>query len=154
MAMMVATMPSMHSVDLSLAGFRLPEGSCTTATLAGFGSAALSVCTECSPSPHEADDYGGANNRRRLAAILLFGACRCERTGVAHVVPGGLDPAVGALDVRDAERVDMAVEGGGDFRLRATRWESPRKRPLGFLRTERSAGAAVGTSGVGERREK
>src|SRR5919106_6969535 len=29
---------------------------------------------------------------------------------VAHVVPGGLDPAVGTLDVRDAARVDMAVE--------------------------------------------
>jgi len=33
---------------------------------------------------------------------------------VAHVVPGGLDPAVGTLDVRDAELVDVAVEGIGD----------------------------------------
>jgi hypothetical protein len=30
------------------------------------------------------------------------------------VVPGGLDPAVGTLDVRDAELVDMAVEEVGD----------------------------------------
>jgi hypothetical protein len=29
-------------------------------------------------------------------------------------IPGGLDPAIGALDVRDAELVDMAVEGIGD----------------------------------------
>jgi hypothetical protein len=34
--------------------------------------------------------------------------------GVAHVVPGGRDPAVGALDVRDAELVDVAVERIGD----------------------------------------
>jgi hypothetical protein len=47
-------------------------------------------------------------------AFLLLGASHRERTGIAHVVPGGLDPAVGALDVRDAELVDMAVEGIGD----------------------------------------
>jgi hypothetical protein len=46
--------------------------------------------------------------------LLLLGRCRCERTGVAHVVPGRLDPAVGALDVRNAELVDVAVEGIGD----------------------------------------
>jgi hypothetical protein len=34
--------------------------------------------------------------------------------GSSHVVPGGLDPAVGALDVRDAELVDMPVERIGD----------------------------------------
>jgi hypothetical protein len=33
----------------------------------------------------------------RLAtpAFLLFGRCQGERVGIAHVVPGGLDPAVG-----------------------------------------------------------
>jgi hypothetical protein len=46
--------------------------------------------------------------------LLLFGLYRCERTGIAHVVPGGPDPAVGTLDLRDAERVDVAVEGIGD----------------------------------------
>jgi len=35
-------------------------------------------------------------------------------TRIAHVVPGGLDPAIGALDVREAEVVDMAVEGIGN----------------------------------------
>jgi hypothetical protein len=40
--------------------------------------------------------------------------CHGERTAIAHVVPGGLDPAVGALDVRDADLVDVAVEGIGD----------------------------------------
>jgi hypothetical protein len=33
MTMMVATMPSMRSVDLSLAGFTLPAGSWVTAML-------------------------------------------------------------------------------------------------------------------------
>jgi hypothetical protein len=36
MAMIVATIPSMRSVDLSLAGFRLPAGSWATATLAAI----------------------------------------------------------------------------------------------------------------------
>jgi hypothetical protein len=37
----------------------------------------------------------------------------------SHVVPGGLDPAVGALDVSDAERVDAAVEGSAVALTRA-----------------------------------
>jgi len=49
-----------------------------------------------------------------LAAFLLLGRCRCKRTGIARIVPGSLDPAGGTLDVRDAELVDMAVEGIGD----------------------------------------
>src|SRR5918996_2216682 len=60
-----------------------------------------------SPSPHEAEDHTAADERRRRAAFLLLGACRCEGTGVAHVVPGGLDPAAGTLDVCDPEFVDM-----------------------------------------------
>jgi hypothetical protein len=60
------------------------------------------------------DDHTGACKRWWLAAFLLLGPRRCERTRVAHVVPGGLDPAVGTLDVRDAELVDVAVEGIGD----------------------------------------
>jgi hypothetical protein len=65
-------------------------------------------------SSHQTDDDTGTGKGWRLATFLLFGACRGERAGVAHVVPGGLDPAVRALDVGDAERVDMAVEGVGD----------------------------------------
>jgi hypothetical protein len=65
-------------------------------------------------SPHEADDDIGARKRRRLPAFLLLGARHGEDTRVAHVVPGGLDPAVGTLDVREAELVDMAVEEIGD----------------------------------------
>jgi hypothetical protein len=79
MAMKRTTIPSIRSVDLSLAGLRLPAGSWW-----------------------------------RLAIFLLLGLCHGERTGLAHVVPGGLDPAVGALDVHDAELVDMAVDGVGD----------------------------------------
>jgi hypothetical protein len=59
-------------------------------------------------------DAALAQGRWRLAACLLLGRCSSERAGVAHVVPGGLDPAVGALDVSDAELVDVAVEGIGD----------------------------------------
>jgi len=66
------------------------------------------------PSPHQADDDASACERWRLAAFLLLGPCCGERSGVAHVALGGLDPAVGALDVRDAELVDMTVEGIGD----------------------------------------
>src|ERR671918_170513 len=66
------------------------------------------------PSPHQTDDHSGAGQRWRPAAFLLLSPCRGERTGVAHVVPGGRDPAVGTLDVGDAELVDMAVEGIGD----------------------------------------
>jgi hypothetical protein len=43
-----------------------------------------------------------------------FCSSAASRTGVGHVFPGGLDPAVGALDVGDAERVDVAVEGIGE----------------------------------------
>jgi len=34
-----------------------------------------------------------------------------EGTRVAKVVPGGLDPAVGTLDVRDAELVEWPLKG-------------------------------------------
>jgi hypothetical protein len=70
--------------------------------------------TKGSRSSHQTDHHTSACKRWRLAAILLLGPCRCERTGIAHVASGGLDPAVGALDVRDPELVDMAVEGIGD----------------------------------------
>jgi hypothetical protein len=66
----------------------------------------------------------GACQRWRLAAFLLSGPCGCERTGVADVVPGGRDPAVGTLDVGDAEVVDMAVEGIGD-----AAWVPLKKQP-------------------------
>ena len=72
------------------------------------------ACLRHSSPPHEADEDTSACERWRLAACLLLGRCRGERTRVAHVVPGGLDPAIGALDVRDAELVDMAVERIGD----------------------------------------
>src|SRR5690606_37244504 len=55
-----------------------------------------------SPSRHEADDDPSACQRRRLAPFLLLDSRRCERTGVADVVPGSRDPPVGALDVGDA----------------------------------------------------
>jgi hypothetical protein len=71
-------------------------------------------CTKGSRSSHQTDDHTGAGKRQGLAAILLLGPCRGERTGIAQVVPGGLNPAVGTLDVRDAELVDVAVEGIGD----------------------------------------
>jgi hypothetical protein len=71
------------------------------------------VCTKRSPLPHQADDTSTCE-RWRLATLLLLGSCCGECTGVAHVVPGGRDPAVGTLDVGDAELVDMAVEGVGD----------------------------------------
>jgi hypothetical protein len=62
------------------------------------------------------DDDTGACQRRLLAtpAFLLLGPGRSERVRIAHVVPAGRDPAVGPLDMRDAELVDMAVEGIGD----------------------------------------
>jgi hypothetical protein len=63
---------------------------------------------------HEADDDTSAGKRWRLAAFLLLGPSHGERTRVAHVVPGGLDPAVGTLDVRDAKLVDIAAEGIAD----------------------------------------
>jgi hypothetical protein len=68
----------------------------------------------CSRSSHRTDHHNSACQRWRSAAFLLFGRCRCERAGVADVVPGSRDPAVGTLDVGDAEPVDMAVEGIGD----------------------------------------
>jgi hypothetical protein len=63
---------------------------------------------------HQADDHTGACQGWRLTAFLLLGPGHGERAGIAHVVRGGLDPAVGTLEVRDAERVDMAVQGIGD----------------------------------------
>ena len=67
-----------------------------------------------------------------VATLLLFRPCRRERTRVAYVVPGGRDPAVGVLDAGDAELVDMAVEGIGEFRLRAARLGEPKKAGSGF----------------------
>ena len=68
------------------------------------------------PSRHETDDQAGAGKRWGLAAFLLLGPDCCEQAEIAHVVPGCLDPAIGMLDVRDAELVDMAVEGIGRCR--------------------------------------
>jgi hypothetical protein len=111
MAMMVATMPSMRSVDLSFAGLRLPAGSWATATLA-FHSVQrhYAICTKAPPSPHYADDHTGAGKRWRLAALLLFGPCHGERTGARSCCSRWSHPAVGALDVGDAELVDMALK--------------------------------------------
>ena len=70
---------------------------------------------ESPTSAHWADDDASACKRwLAIPAFLLLASCHCERTGVAHIVPGCPDPAVGALDLRDAELVDMAVEGIGD----------------------------------------
>jgi hypothetical protein len=51
-------------------------------------------------SPHQANHHTPARKRRRLAAVLILCPCRWKRTRVAHVVPGGLDPAVETLNVR------------------------------------------------------
>jgi hypothetical protein len=81
--------------------------------ISGHTSGAAACSEDPSCSPHQADNDTNACQRWRLAVFLLL--CRChEGTGVAHVVPGGLAPAVGALDVGDAEVVDMAVDGIGD----------------------------------------
>jgi hypothetical protein len=71
------------------------------------------VSSKLSRSPHEADDHPGACQRVAAyhPAFLLFGSCHGERTAAAHVVPGGLDPAVGALEVRDTDLVNMAAKG-------------------------------------------
>ena len=77
-------------------------------------SAEAQVGAERSPS-HQADDDTSAGKWwRRLAALLLLGPCHGERIRIAHVVPGGRDPAFGTLDMGDAELVDMAIEGIGD----------------------------------------
>jgi len=71
-------------------------------------ASAIHYCRTCG--------HASACQRWRLAisAFLLLGPCHGERTGVAHMVSGGLDPAVGTLNVRDTELVDMAVEVIGD----------------------------------------
>ena len=113
------------------------------------GTAAPAAGPKRSRSPHEAYDHTGACKRWRLAAFLLFGSCHGERTGIAHVVPGGLDPAVGALDVRDAELVDMAVEGDRRCRshagrcraqLSSDRWAAYRSSARRGCRSDRGAG--------------
>jgi hypothetical protein len=82
-------------------------------------SGPAATLSKLSPLPHQAGDDTSTCKWRRLAAFLLLGRCRCERTGLAHVVPGGSDPAIGTLHVRDAEFVDLAVEGIGDADDRA-----------------------------------
>jgi hypothetical protein len=63
-----------------------------------------------------------AARHRRLPALRSL-----PRQWHRGCFPGGLDPAVGALDVRDAELVDMAVEGIGEAASpRAT--QMPRSR--------------------------
>jgi hypothetical protein len=108
-------MPSMRSVGLSLAGLRLPAGSWATAMLAAPQSSGTTPSApNARASHHETDDHTGAGQRWRPAAPLLLSACHGERAGGAHVDVGGLDPAVGTLDMGDAELVDTAIEGIGD----------------------------------------
>jgi hypothetical protein len=57
---------------------------------------------------------------------LLLGHCPRECTGIAHVVPGGLDLTVGTLDVAKAELVDTAVEGIGDTEDACAGFPNPR----------------------------
>jgi hypothetical protein len=68
--------------------------------------------------------------RLRLAAsaFLLLRACDGERAGIAHVVSGGRDPAVAALDVCDVELADVAVEGIGDAAQILSPGEQPPER--------------------------
>jgi hypothetical protein len=78
------------------------------------GALAMPPISSPTTSPHQTDDHTGACQRWRLAALLLLGPCHGERSGTAHGVLGDRDPAVGMLDVGDAELVDKAVERIGD----------------------------------------
>jgi hypothetical protein len=77
-------------------------------------SGPAATLSKLSSLPHQAGDDTSICKWRRLAAFLLLGRCHGERAGVAHVVPGGRDPAIGALALRDAGLIDMAVEAIGD----------------------------------------
>jgi hypothetical protein len=122
------------SAGTSFHGRRKPNGSaCQRRTSRGSGMRRSTRSGRYrrsggSRSPHQADHDTGICKPQRLAALLLFGSCHRERTGVAHVVPGGLDRAVGALDVRDAELIDMAVEGIQRCRSRARQRVEPWSR--------------------------
>jgi hypothetical protein len=79
-AMMMATMPSIRSVLFVLGGLAVRGGILGDGDVAGhFGVAALRDLNR-TPST-------SARKRRRLAAFLLLGPRRSERSGVAHVVP-------------------------------------------------------------------
>ena len=127
---------SQSSAGASPHGRRKPNGSaCQRRTMAGVqdeakhAMSAMSLLKSCDvekPQPqrsermgpftsyHQADNHTSGRRRCRLADFLLLGTCHGERTRVAHVIPGGRDPVVGALDVGDAELVDATVEGIGD----------------------------------------
>jgi hypothetical protein len=67
------------------------------------------------PALDECEDRRAASARKRRPHRLpALRPWLRERTGIANVVPCGRDPAVGTLDMGDAELVDMAVEGIGD----------------------------------------
>jgi hypothetical protein len=55
------------------------------------------------------------------------------------------------LVVRDAELVDMAVEGIGEFRLPAAQWGEPKKRRLRFSDREDRHGQLSGHREWGEK---
>jgi hypothetical protein len=110
---MIATMPSMRSVLLSLAGFKLPAGSCTTATLAGHPG------QQHSASVPNARPHPMRHTTTPAPASGGGSPPSCSSASAAANAPGSLMlfqvvsiPAAGTLDVRDAELVDMAVDGG------------------------------------------
>jgi hypothetical protein len=82
---------------------------------------ALTSLLRALASPHQTDDHTSACKRWRFAvsAFLLFGPARRTRRG-AHVVPRGLDAAVGTLEVQEAglgnAPAASAVEGLGPRR--------------------------------------
>jgi hypothetical protein len=79
------------------------------------GAMAMPPISSPTTSPHQTDDQPSAGKRWRLAACLFLGCCHGERTRVAHVVPGGLDPAVAALEYGGSgTRRYMADEGISD----------------------------------------
>jgi resolvase-like protein len=106
---------------------RSPSGSTSARRSRSIGSAAtrrtspasISACPvrwPCRRSPRRRphpirQTTSQAPASGRLAARLFPGCCHGERTRVAHVVPGGLDPAVGALDVGNPELVRLCRAG-------------------------------------------
>ena len=75
---------------------------CVLGTMEGLAAGELPGGGKLRSHPYQADDDTSPGQRWTLAAFLLRSLCRGERAGVAHVAPGGLDPAVGAGDVGDA----------------------------------------------------
>jgi hypothetical protein len=125
-SVMAATMPSMRSVDLSLAGLTLPAGPGRRRRWRPFGPADYAIRIKTPPSAHQADDDARAGERWRLAAFLP------PSEAPAANAPGAL-MLFQVVSIQRSERWRWEMRKSSMWPLRETRRRSRAGRCRGQL---------------------